>query len=43
VNDFRIALRHYVRRPGYALTVVCTLALTVATTAVFSVVNLRRG
>jgi hypothetical protein len=40
VNDFRIALRQYVRRPGFALTVVCTLALTVgATTAVFSVVN----
>jgi predicted permease len=40
VNDLRIALRQHMRRPGYALTVVCTLALTIgATTAVFSVVN----
>jgi len=40
MNDFRIALRQYVRQRGFALTVVCTLAVTVgATTAVFSVVN----
>jgi len=40
VNHFRIALRQHVRQPGFALTVVCTLALTIgATTAVFSVVN----
>ncbi len=39
VNDFRIALRQHVQKPGFALTVVCTLALTIgATTAVFSVV-----
>jgi len=39
-NDLRVALRHHARRPGFALTVVCTLALTIgATTAVFSVVN----
>ena len=35
-----IALRQCVRQRGFALTVVCTLAVTVgATTAVFSVVN----
>src|SRR6266850_1316304 len=40
MNDFRIALRQCVRQRGFALTVVCTLAVTVgATTAVFSVVN----
>jgi putative ABC transport system permease protein len=40
VSDLRIALRQHIRAPGFAATVVCTLALTVgATTAVFSVVN----
>jgi putative ABC transport system permease protein len=40
VSDLRIALRRHVRQPGYAATVVGTLALTVgATTAVFSVVS----
>jgi putative ABC transport system permease protein len=40
VNDLRVALRQYLRQPGFALTVVCTLAMTIgATTAVFSVVN----
>jgi putative ABC transport system permease protein len=40
VNDFRVALRQHLRQRGYALTVVCTLALTMgATTAVISVVN----
>lgn len=40
LNDLHIALRQYVRQPGFALTVVSTLALTIgATTAVFSVVN----
>jgi putative ABC transport system permease protein len=40
VTDLRIALRQYARQPGFALTVVATLALTVgATAAVFSVVN----
>ncbi len=40
MNDFRVALRQYVQKPGFALTVVCTLALTIgATTAMFSVVN----
>jgi hypothetical protein len=40
MNDLRIALRQLVRQPGFAVTVVCTLALTIgATTAVFSVVN----
>jgi predicted permease len=40
VNDFRFALRQCFRQPGFALTVVCTLALTIgATGAVFSVVN----
>src|SRR5262245_51462575 len=39
-NDLRVALRHYLRKPGFALTVTCTLAVTIgATTAVFSVVN----
>jgi predicted permease len=40
LNDFRIAVRQHVRQPGFALTVVCTLALAIgATTAVVSVVN----
>ena len=40
LNDVRIAVRQHVRQPGFALTVVLTLALTVgATTAVFAVVN----
>jgi putative ABC transport system permease protein len=40
LNDLRIALRQHVRQPGFALTVVCTLALAIgSTTAVFSVVN----
>jgi predicted permease len=40
LNELRIALRQHVRQPGFALTVVLTLALTNgATTAVFSVVN----
>ena len=40
LNDLRIALRQHLRQPGFALTVVCTLAFTIgATTAVFSVVN----
>lgn len=40
MNAFRIALRQYVRQPAFALTIVCTLALTIgATTAVFAVVN----
>lgn len=40
LNDARIAIRQHVRQPGFALTVVCTLAVTIgATTAVFSVVN----
>jgi putative ABC transport system permease protein len=40
LNDFRIALRQHLRQPGFASTVVSTLALTIgATTAVFSVVN----
>ena len=39
-SELAIALRHHIRRPAFALTVVCTLALAVgATTAVFSVVN----
>jgi putative ABC transport system permease protein len=39
-NDLRVALRQHVRQPGFASTVVGTLALTIgATTAVFSVVN----
>ena len=40
MTDLRIAIRQHRRAPGFALTVVGTLALTVgATTAVFSVVN----
>ena len=39
-TDLRIALRRHLRQPGFALTVICTLAFTIgATTAVFSVVN----
>jgi predicted permease len=39
-NDFRVAFRQHFRQPGFAVTVVCTLALTIgATTAVFSVVD----
>jgi putative ABC transport system permease protein len=38
--DLRVALRQCRRRPGFVLTVVSTLALTIgATTAVFAVVN----
>jgi predicted permease len=40
LTDLRIALRRHLRQPGFALTVICTLAFTIgATTAVFSVVN----
>src|SRR5262249_16006922 len=40
LNDLRIAVCHHARRPGFAVAVICTLALTIgATTAVFSVVN----
>jgi predicted permease len=40
VSEFRVALRQQLRKPGFALTVVVTLAVTIgATTAVFSVVN----
>ncbi len=40
LNDFRIALRQHLHRPGFALTVVCTLGLTIgATTTVLSVVD----
>ncbi len=39
-NDLRVALRQYARHRGFAVTVVCTLAVTIgATTAVFSIVN----
>lgn len=38
--DLRLALRQFRRRPGFVLTVVSTLALTIGTTtAVFAVVN----
>jgi putative ABC transport system permease protein len=40
LNDFRIALRQHLHRPDFALTVVCTLGLTIgATTTVLSVVD----
>jgi predicted permease len=40
LNDLRIAIRQHARQPGFAVTVICTLGLTIgATTAVFSVVN----
>ncbi len=40
MRDLRIALRQHLRQPGFALTVICTLALTIgATTAMFSIVN----
>ena len=40
LNDLRIALRQHARQPGFAVTVILTLAVTIgATTAVFSVVN----
>jgi predicted permease len=40
LNDLRVALRQYRRQPGFALTVVCTLGLTIgATAAVLAVVN----
>jgi putative ABC transport system permease protein len=40
LHDVRIAFRQHLRQPGFALTVITTLALTIgATTAMFSVVN----
>ena len=40
LNDLRIALRQHGRQPGFVVTVILTLAVTIgATTAVFSVVN----
>src|SRR5687768_12435539 len=40
LNDVRVALRQHIRHRGLALTVVCTLAVTIgATVAVFSIVN----
>src|ERR1700752_4658916 len=40
LNDLRIAIRHDLRQPGFALTVLSTLALAVgATAAGFAVVN----
>ena len=40
LNDLRIALRQHGRQPGFAVTVILTLGVTIsATTAVFSVVN----
>jgi putative ABC transport system permease protein len=40
LGDVRLAIRQHVRQPGFGLTVVCTLGITIgATTAVFSVVN----
>ena len=40
LNDLHVAVRHHVQRPGFALTVLVTLALTIgATTAVFAVVD----
>src|SRR5262245_27975212 len=39
-TDLRIALRQHLRRPGLALAVICTLAITTgATIVVFSIVN----
>jgi putative ABC transport system permease protein len=39
-NDIRVAIHQHARKPGFAVTVICTLGLTIgATTAVFSVVN----
>jgi putative ABC transport system permease protein len=40
LNDLRVALRQYLREPGFVLTITVTLALTIgATTAVYSVVS----
>ena len=44
MSDLRIALRQYLRTPGFAVTVVCTLAITVGvTTAVFSRLEFGEG
>ena len=40
MNELRFALRRHLRRRGFALTVICTLALTTAaTTVVLAVIN----
>ncbi len=40
MNDFRVAIRHFLKSPGFALTLILTIALGIgATTAIFTLLH----
>ena len=40
MNDFRVAIRHFLKSPGFALTVILTIALGIgANTAIFTLLH----